>query len=102
MGNLHRSLIIMALIFTTACIITGEARVLPEAGPRMAQTVKNRIDAGRGLDGWHAIASTPDDWALKIAAEVWLNGINSDGDIFALSLDDMARLGFDINSPDWT
>ena len=80
-----------------ARILTGEVGVVPQAAYPVAQVAMNRLEAGMGYDGWHAIAEEPEPWALDAAWEAWRLGGDRNGPLNALSKQDMADLGFDVS-----
>ena len=90
----------LALVLMVARILTGEASVIPEAAIPVAQVTFNRYPIW-GWDGWHSIADEPADWAIDAAWEAWWGCELNEGNLYALSLDDMAALGFDIDAPQW-
>lgn len=90
----------LSVVYTVACILTGEIGVVPEAAPAVAQVAMNRLDAGMGYEGWHAIADQPADWALEAAWQAWKMGGDANGNIHAISGADMIALGFDERN--WT
>jgi len=83
-----------SVAWTVACIVTGEACVIPQAAFPVAQVAFNRLEAGMGYDGWHAIADEPTDWAMDVAWEAYRNGGDAEGNLYALSLQDMEMLDF--------
>jgi len=97
------ALVVFSVAFMIARIVTGECGgTVPEAGPAIAQVAMNRLEAGKGYDGWHAIADDPTDWALDAAWEAYWRGGDASGDLFALGKKDMQILGFDPDAPWWT
>jgi len=90
------ALIAISIVHMIARIIVGECGgTVPEAGPAIARVAMNRLDAGKGYDGWHAIADEPEPWALDVAWEAYWKGGDANGDVFAISGVDMVKLGFD-------
>jgi len=90
----NASLRVLSIIWTVACIVTGEVSVVPSAGYNVACVALNRLEAGWGFDGWHAIADEPESWALDVAWEAWRSE-DTGGDLYALSESDIVSLGFD-------
>jgi len=102
------ALIAISIVHMIARIIVGECGgTVPEAGPAIARVAMNRLDAGMGYDGWHAIADEPVDWALDVAWEAYWKGGDADGNLYAISGADMKALGFDernwrqVGSDEW-
>jgi len=99
------ALIALSAVFIVARILTGEISVVPQAAIPVAQVAYERLDAGMGYDGWHAIADEPAGWALDAAWEAWRLG--GDGNLYAISGADMEALGFDedgwenVGSTEW-
>ena len=91
----NAALLAFGIIWRIACILTGEIGVVPQAAPHVAQVAMNRLAAGKGFDGWHAIADMPEPWALDAALTAWRMGGDADGNLFALSEADIVALGFD-------
>jgi len=89
------ALIAFSTVFMVARILTGEIGVIPEAALPVATVVYNRLEAGKGYAGWHAIADEPEPWALDAAWEAYWKGGDANGDVFAISGVDMVKLGFD-------
>lgn len=90
------------VLIMVACIVTGECgSVVPQAALPVAIVAMNRLDAGMGYDGWHAIADEPTDWAMDAAWEAYWRGGDASGDLFALGKKDMEALGFDPDAPWW-
>ena len=89
----NAALRVFSIVYMVARILTGEVPSVPQAAIPVAQVAYNRLNAGWGYAGWNAIADEPADWALDAAWEVWKQG--GDGNLYALSGDDMANLGFD-------
>jgi len=89
------ALIVFSTVYIVARILTGEISVIPQAALPVAIVAMNRLDAGMGYDGWHAIADEPADWAMDAAWEAYWRGGDAGGDLFAISGADMEALGFD-------
>jgi len=90
---------LMSMLYTVACIIQGEVGVMPEVGPRVARVIWTREAMGKGFDGWNGWQE-PEPWAIQDAWEAWLEGADIDGERHAISLQDLAVLGFE-NSDCW-
>jgi len=99
--------VLSRVLIMVARILVGEVSVVPEAALPVAIVAMNRLDAGMGYAGWHAIADKPADWALSVAWEAWRRGGDADGNLFALGKKDMQVLGFDegnwenVGSDEW-
>ena len=97
----------LSTVYMIACIVTGEVGIIPQAALAVARVAMNRLEAGMGYDGWHAIADEPADWALDAAWEAWRQGGDAEGDLYALSDADIVALGFDkanwenVGSDEW-
>jgi len=89
------ALLVWSVVWMIARILVGEVGVVPEAALPVAQVAMNRLAAGKGYDGWHAIADEPESWALDAAWEAYWQGGDKDGDIHAISEADRVALGFD-------
>jgi len=90
---------VFTIVWSVACILTGEVGVVPEAAPAVAQVALNRYDLGWGFSGWNAIADEPADWAWDAAWAAWRNGPQEGGEIYAISEADIIALGF--NKKNW-
>ncbi len=87
--------LLLAFILALAGHVQGEAGVILElAGPAVAQVAMNRAAIGWDFDGWHAWVD-PSKRATEIAWEAYGRGGDAEGNLFAISGADMARLGFD-------
>jgi len=82
-----------SIAWMVARILVGEVSVIPQAALPVAQVAMNRLEAGMGYDGWHAIADEPANWAMDVAWEAWKRGGDAEGDLFALSDADCEALG---------
>ena len=83
-------------MLATASILPGEVGVVRVAAEPVAEIVQNRWLVLGHLRGWngHDPMCKPEPWAWDIAIAAVHAGGDPDGDIFALSQDDMEALGF--------
>ena len=87
--------LLLAFILHLAAVIQGEGGVdLELLGPPLATVAVNRAAIGWDFGGWHGYAE-PSERAIEIAWAAWRAGGDKGGDLFALSEDDIIRLGFD-------
>jgi len=101
---------ISTIILILASIIALEVGVVPCAGYDVGLVALNRQAAGYELtQGWHAYRPEyePPGWAIDAAWQALWTGGDADGDLFALSEEDMRALGFDkanwenVGSEEW-
>ncbi len=92
----NAALVAFSVVHMIARIVTGEVCVVPEAAPAVAAVAVNRLDIGWGYAGWNAIAEEPADWALDAAWGAWKRGGDPEGELYAISGDDLEALGFDV------
>lgn len=91
--------LLLAFILTLASVIEGETAVILElAGPSIGEVGMNRAAMGWDFKGWNGRAE-PSERAIEMAWAAYEKGGDPDGDLNALSKQDMIDLGFDPS--DW-